>query len=98
MNFLKGALVACVLTLAIGLIVLAAVAALAQTAPSVSDVVGLACADNGARLTRGIAWVGGAIGASSLIANFRSKIPAPLMSVIDAVALNWIKSETSTKA
>ena len=62
-----------------------------------TQIAQLICANNGAVLSQIIGWGLGAIGGASLLANFRGKIPAPVMSVVDAVALNWVKSETAPK-
>lgn len=62
---------------------------------TVQSFVDAACSNNGALLTKVIAWGGGVIAACSFVANFRSKIPPGVMKVIDGIALNWVKSEAA---
>jgi hypothetical protein len=61
----------------------------------IDQAIADACADNGAFLHWVVGVFGTVVGASA-IANFRKVLPAPLAAVIDAVALNFIKSKGAT--
>lgn len=56
------------------------------------SVVDTVCANNGAFLTGTVAYVAGAVGLASVLANFRNKLPASVVSVLDTLALNFVKS------
>jgi len=62
---------------------------------TVDDVIAGACADHGAFLHWLVGSFGAVVGASAL-ANFRTMLPPPVVTVIDAVALNFIKSAGKT--
>lgn len=63
-----------------------------------NTIVQAACADNGALLTNVIAWVGGTVGVASVLANFRNRLPAPVVSLLDSLALNFVKTLTAPKS
>ena len=62
------------------------------------SVVDTVCANNGAFLTGTVAYVAGAVGLASVLANFRNKLPASVVSVLDALALNFVKSAAAKVA
>ena len=59
--------------------------------PTVNAIVTDVCANNGALLTEIIAYGAGTIGAASFLANFRKYLPPWLASVLDTLALNFVK-------
>jgi hypothetical protein len=59
--------------------------------PTVNQIVSDVCANNGALLTQVIAWGAGAVGAASLLANFRKYLPPWLAGALDTLALNFVK-------
>lgn len=63
----------------------------------VQDVVAAVCADNGSLIVQAIAWIGGTVGAASLLANFRNKLPPPLVAVLDTLALNFVKALVASR-
>jgi hypothetical protein len=62
------------------------------------DLVNAACSNNGALLVHGIAAISSISVVASFIANFRSKIPAPVMWYVDKIALNWVRTEAQAAA
>jgi hypothetical protein len=61
-------------------------------------VIADACANNGALLEHWIAWIAGISTVASLIANLRNRIPAPVLTVIDTLALNFVKQAAEDAA
>jgi hypothetical protein len=74
--------------LALACALLAPIVAFAQDA--IAGVVDQLCSDKSG-LVSTIAWAGGVMGAASLLANFRSRLPAPVVFVLDFVGANWFK-------
>lgn len=69
---------------------------------TVNQIVTDACANNGVLLRELLAWCGSAvglvIGGSSLLANFRKRLPAGLLPIVETLALNFVKTEASQAA
>lgn len=56
------------------------------------SAVSAVCANNGALILHAIAWVFGTVGVASIVANFRNRMPAPVVKVIDVLAFNFVKA------
>lgn len=67
-------------------------------ADTVNQLVNTACANNGALIHSVIEYVGGTVAVASLVANARKYLPAPLVTLLDAVALNFAKQAADTAA
>ncbi len=80
---------------ALALVSVAAIAVAVAQDGAADRIVGAACANNGALLKWLVGLFGTTAGAS-LLANFRNRLPAGVASVLDVLALNFVRAVESS--